>query len=109
MILRQKDKDTIIRIAKDVFTVPVQILAFGSRVAGNAHEGSDLDLAIKPEKGMEWNEYNRFREALKESNIPILVDVVLWDRIPLSFQQNILQAYEILFCTGNEVKPDHKG
>jgi len=41
-----------------------------------------------------------FIEALKESNIPLLIQVMDWARIPTSFHSNILPAYEVLRVGG---------
>ena len=37
-----------------------------------------------------------FKEMIKESNIPILVQVLDWNRIPKSFHDNILKNYVTL-------------
>ena len=46
MILREKDKIQLINIATQTIKTPSQIWAFGSRVNGDAHDTSDLDLVI---------------------------------------------------------------
>lgn len=46
MILRTKDKDTLTAIFAGV-NAPIEVWAYGSRVSGEAHEGSDLDLVIR--------------------------------------------------------------
>ena len=97
MILRNKDKDLIIKIAKEQFTTPVEIWAFGSRVNGDAHDASDLDLVIKPMKKLLWDDFVTFKDMLQQSNIPILIDILVWDNIPDSFRQNILKEHEVLF------------
>ena len=51
----------------------VQVWAYGSRVNGRSHEGSDLDLVLR---GLALeplgSEYPDLLEALEQSNIPIL-------------------------------------
>ena len=98
MLLREKDQKEIIRLAKESFTRPVKIWAYGSRVSGMAHEGSDLDLVVLPDgHGMiDLCELGIFKELLQESTIPILVKVLDWHRMPESFQENILKGYEEL-------------
>ena len=98
MLLREKDHKEIIRLAKKSFTKPVNIWAYGSRVSGMAHEGSDLNLVVRPDgDGMiDLGELGVFKELLQESTIPILVQVLDWNRIPESFQANILKEYEAL-------------
>ena len=98
MLLREKDHKEIICLAKKSFTKPVNIWAYGSRVSGMAHEGSDLNLVVRPDgDGMiDLGELGVFKELLQESTIPILVQVLDWNRIPESFQANILKGYEVL-------------
>ncbi|MBO1926329.1 nucleotidyltransferase domain-containing protein [Thiomicrorhabdus sp. 6S2-11] len=95
MQLRDKDKQMIIQVARQSFTQPVKIWAFGSRVNGQAHEGSDLDLVVIPsdEKSIDFDEFTDFKERLTESTIPILIQVMDWNRITESFKENILTAY----------------
>jgi len=99
MILRDKDKNKIIEIAKNTLQTPVEILAYGSRVNGEAHECSDLDLALVSleQKPLPINELVDFKEALSDSSIPILVQVLDWYRIPEYFRTNIEQQNELLF------------
>ena len=81
----------------------MQVWAYGSRVNDQAHSGSDLDLVVinlhNPAKVQE----NLFdlREAFCESNLPILVDVMDWARIPVSFQKEIEQNYRIIWPKPN--------
>ena len=98
MQLREKDQKEIIRLAKESFTRPVKIWAYGSRVSGMAHEGSDLDLVVLPDdyEMIDLCELGIFKELLQESTIPILVKVLDWNRMPESFQENVLKGYEEL-------------
>jgi len=95
MLIREKDKNEIIKIAKNSLESKCSILAFGSRVNGDAHDTSDLDLVIKGSK-VNSNEFIKFKNSLRESNIPILIQVLNWSSIPESFQRNILKKYETL-------------
>jgi predicted nucleotidyltransferase len=98
MIIRQKDKEEIIRLAKKNLKQELKILAYGSRVNGEAHDTSDLDLVLvsKNEEKVNINDFVNFIEALKESNIPIFVQVLDWNRIPETFHKNILANNEEL-------------
>ncbi len=75
-----------------------EIWAYGSRVNGDGHEASDLDLVVrqpadpKQETPALWET----KEALVESNLPIRVDVVDWARIPESFQREIERGYVVV-------------
>lgn len=108
--LREKDYKKLCSLVKEYFTTPVEVWAYGSRVTGKNHEGSDLDLVVRGDgsKAFHWD-FAEFRDALEESTIPILVDVFSWDRIPESFQKNILKQYEILCSTGFQHKHSEKG
>lgn len=46
MILRNKDKEKLLAIFSTV-ELDFEVWAYGSRVSGEAHEGSDLDLVIR--------------------------------------------------------------
>jgi regulator of PEP synthase PpsR (kinase-PPPase family) len=37
------------------------------------------------------------KQKIQESNIPIVVELFDWARLPQTFKQNILQQYEVLF------------
>ena len=98
MLIREKDKLEIISITKDIFADSIKLWAYGSRVNGKAHETSDLDLVIisKDNNILDIDDLSEFKERLQSSNIPILVQVVDWYRIPKSFHQNILDNYEVM-------------
>lgn len=76
----------------------VAVWAYGSRVNGNNHEGSDLDLVLRGPNlaALPAGLISRFREALTYSNLPIFVDVHDWTLLPASFHPRILARYEVL-------------
>jgi predicted nucleotidyltransferase len=98
MLLREKDKQTLLQLFSAV-TIPIEIWAYGSRVNGSAHEGSDLDLVIRSEnlKPLPLELYSELSEKIRDSNIPILVELRDWAMLPQSFHRNIEQQYEVLF------------
>jgi predicted nucleotidyltransferase len=75
-----------------------EVWAYGSRVNGDCHEASDLDLVARnpaaPEE--EIPDLLDLKEALVESNLPIRVDVVDWARIPVTFRRQIERAYVVV-------------
>lgn len=71
------------------------VWAYGSRVSGSAHEGSDLDLVII-DFGVPKGNIYLLREAFSESNIPILIDIRYWKDLPPSFQEEILKQYVLI-------------
>ena len=98
MLIREKDKLKIIGLASQNVKTSSEIWAFGSRVNGDAHDTSDLDLVIVSAKNekLERGEFIDFQDSLRESNIPIIVQVMDWDKIPDSFHKNILENYEVM-------------
>ena len=98
MILREKDKKDILSLANNIFKYPIKILAYGSRVTGEAHDMSDLDLAIisKDKKKLNINNLIDFKMELTNSNIPILIQVFDFYRLPKYFHKNILENCEEL-------------
>ncbi len=74
----------------------VEIRVFGSRVKGTARQYSDIDCALVAEKVLSVSALTMLKEALSQSNIPILVDIVDWHTLDDDFKAIINQHYEIL-------------
>ena len=72
-----------------------QVWAYGSRVNGVSHDGSDLDLVLRNFTNLtaSCDGYLQLKEALQDSRIPILVDIHDWAHLPPEFQRNIEQNY----------------
>ncbi|MDO5058239.1 MAG: nucleotidyltransferase domain-containing protein [Lautropia sp.] len=72
-----------------------QVWAYGSRVTGKSHEGSDLDLVLRNTVNLSVRtpEWPDLQEALRDSDLPILVDVHDWASLPEDFHRNIERAY----------------
>jgi len=75
-----------------------EVIAYGSRVNGTCHGGSDLDLVARnpsdlttPLVGL-----TDLRQAFTESNLPILIDLLDWARIPDAFRRQIEQSETFL-------------
>ena len=83
----------------------MEIWAYGSRVNGKAHSGSDLDLVIRTSDltPLAMAEYNLLCEKITNSNIPILVELRDWAMLPTSFHKNIQANYEVLFSSLTDV------
>ena len=76
----------------------VEVWAYGSRVNGRSHDGSDLDLALRG-PGLEEIQADRlagFVDALRDSTIPFLVDARDWARLPESFHREIQREHVVL-------------
>ena len=69
-----------------------EIWAYGSRVNGDSHSGSDLDLTIKS-----FNEEKKYLSELKnllnDSDIPFLIDITEYKKLPEIFQEKIKKGY----------------
>jgi predicted nucleotidyltransferase len=76
-----------------------EVLAYGSRVSGTAHEGSDLDLAVRNLHNPQLPVRNlgEVRDTFSESNLPILVDILDWAQIPDSFRKEIERTGVVIF------------
>ena len=76
----------------------VEVWAYGSRVNGLGHDGSDLDLVLRG-PGLEKIPLERlmdFEEAVRESTIPFLVEARDWARLPERFHREIEREYVVL-------------
>jgi predicted nucleotidyltransferase len=100
MILREKDRQALINIFSSI-DYQMDVWAYGSRVDGDAHSGSDLDLAIrgKNSQSLPFDVYSRLLKKIQDSNIPILVDVKDFYALPNTFRQNIENKYEVLYSS----------
>jgi uncharacterized protein len=107
MLLKSKYKQILLDIFSEL-TIPVEIWAYGSRVNGTAHEGSDLDLVvITPKRDkVPLDILLDLKEKISESNIPILVELFDWARLPRSFHSNIEACHEIFWSVPVNVVND---
>ena len=80
----------------------VEVWAYGSRVNGRSHEGSDLDLVLRgPDlQRIDSGQLMDLTEALEESNVPILVQTHDWARLPERFHREIEREYVMLVAGG---------
>ena len=81
-----------------VHTPHAQVWAYGSRVNGQAHEGSDLDLVLRHPSDLNQDVQGalELKDALQASSLPMLVDVHVWSRLPDAFHANIEAGYVVL-------------
>ena len=75
-----------------------EVWAYGSRVSGDSHAASDLDLVLRNphDPHTEIGALDDLKEALIESNLPIRVDVMDWARIPASFHREIERVHVVV-------------
>ena len=89
----------------------VEVWAYGSRVTGDSHDGSDLDLVLRgPElKETDLSHLDDFIEAVEMSTIPFIVEARDWARIPEYFHESILENYVVLvYRDGHAAMPPHR-
>ena len=86
----------------------VEVWAYGSRVNGRGHDGSDLDLVLREPglKEIPTGELRDFQDAVRDSTIPFLVEARDWARLPERFQQEIERGYVVLAETDKTDSPD---
>ena len=82
----------------------VEVWAYGSRVNGQSHDGSDLDLVLRG-PGLAKIDISRlvdFEDALQDSTIPFLVEARDWARLPERFHQEIERNHIVILLKGCE-------
>ena len=80
-----------------------EVWAYGSRVNGESHENSDLDLVLRgPDlERIPTGQLADLTEALEQFNIPILVQARDWARLPESFHREIERDYVVVQVGAN--------
>ncbi|MCD8077220.1 MAG: nucleotidyltransferase domain-containing protein [Lachnospiraceae bacterium] len=92
-------KKKYLRDMKEIFYAycpKAEIWAYGSRVKGESHPASDLDLVVKSFSDKDKS-LTQLRALLNDSDIPFLIDIQEYDRLPASFQQEIERNYVRIF------------
>jgi predicted nucleotidyltransferase len=77
-----------------------EVWAYGSRLAGTAHETSDLDLVVRHPGDLEVKQGSALwdlKEALSESNLPFLVELFDWAKLPATFWENIARQHATIY------------
>lgn len=76
----------------------LEVWAYGSRVNGNCHEASDLDLVVRnpvnPHKSIDY--LPQLKQAFIDSNLPFFVDLMDWACLPESYQQEIKKRHVVV-------------
>lgn len=62
------------------------VFIFGSRATGKAKKYSDYDIGIFGRKPVPWHVLSLIEEALEESDLPYMVDVVDFSLLPKKFK-----------------------
>ena len=75
-----------------------EVWAYGSRVRGDFHDASDLDLVARFPASVKNDIFRlgTLQEAFTESDLPIIVQIVDWDGIPEAFKDEIAAKYFVV-------------
>ena len=86
----------------------VEVWAYGSRVNGRSHDGSDLDLVLRGPglKEIPAGQVRNFVDAVRDSTIPFLVEVREWSRLNERFHGEIERGYVVLVEKDKYVSSD---
>ena len=87
----------------------IEVWAYGSRVNGRSHDGSDLDLVLRGPGLQEipLGQVADFEEAVRESSIPFLVEARDWAWLPERFHREIERGYVVL-VEGGSGQPERR-
>ena len=69
-----------------------EIWAYGSRVNGDSHSGSDLDLTVKS-FNVDGKYISKLKDLINDSDLPFLVDITDFEKLPESFKNEIHKNY----------------
>ena len=84
----------------------VEVWAYGSRVNGQSHDGSDLDLVLRGPglTEIDAGKLADFEDALRDSTIPFLVEARDWARLPERFHREIERG-SVVFLDSRSAGP----
>ena len=76
----------------------VEVWAYGSRVSGHSHGGSDLDLVLRGRdlEEIPIGKLGALEETLRLSTILFLVEARDWAHLPPSYHREIEWDYAVL-------------
>ena len=82
----------------------IEVWAYGSRVNGQSHDGSDLDLVLRAPDLQEVpiGPLADLTEALHDSTLPFLVEARDWARLPECFHREIERGYVVIQNAASE-------
>ncbi|MFB1488450.1 MULTISPECIES: nucleotidyltransferase family protein [unclassified Thiocapsa] len=101
-------------IVRDIlrrFLPHAEVWAYGSRVNGDHYDASDLDLVVRQPDDLTRRQpdLDEVAAAFSDSDLPILVQIVDWARIPEAFREEIEAGYVVLHSAdGGPVAPTNQ-
>ena len=81
-----------------------EVWAYGSRVNGNCHEASDLDLVIRNPDDLQkkTDKLSQIKQAFTDSNLPFLVDLMDWASLPERYREEINNQHLVIMPGFNQ-------
>jgi len=70
-----------------------KVLAFGSRIKNTADKFSDLDCVVF---GASVFKFEQTTEVFENSNLPFRIQLLMWEKLPKDFQEEIKKKFVIL-------------
>lgn len=67
----------------------MRVYLFGSRATGGTRTGSDCDIGIDPVQDLPVGLLSRLREALEESHVPYVVEIIDLSQVDEEFARNV--------------------
>ena len=76
----------------------LEIWAYGSRVKGNSHDASDLDLVLRNPQDLlkSTHALSQLKQSFRDSDLPFLVDIMDWSSLSDDYRNEILKHYVII-------------
>lgn len=102
---KAEDKVTTIinRLTETIagYISPEKIILFGSRATGDAHRGSDIDLAIEGGKQLSFREERKLKEVLDDIAGIYSVDIIFLERVEADFAKRIKECGKVVYGKAN--------
>ena len=85
----------------------VEVWAYGSRVTGRSHDGSDLDLVLRAPglQRIPAVALADLADSIRDSAIPFLVEAHDWARLPARFHPEIEHDHVVLVTNRRPTRP----
>ncbi len=76
---------------------PDRLILFGSRAKGNAHKGSDIDVAVEGGTSLDHREERKLKEKIEEVSGIYFVDIVFLVKTSKDFRDRIMETGKVVY------------